>query len=371
MQKKIIALAVAAVASSAAFAQSNVSVYGIVDMYAGQFASNGTTSSVVNSGGLAGSRLGFKGVEDLGNGTKALFTLEYALNPDRNAGVGSPDATYAGAATGAAAPAIASSTQTRQASIGLTGSAGTVLLGRLPTMVYNHNAAFNPTFGTAVDTLHTIAGKVGSSMGTQERLDNAVAYVAPAFGGVTISGAYTAAASGTESTSGIQADTRAAELAADYVNGALAVGFVVRQVLNTGSVSTGNLGTQLGASYDFGVAKLFATAGSQANSQDIAGTSSNDSRANVANYGLTAPVSAAGTVILSQGNAVKSSADQNWTQTALVYKHALSKRTAVYGGIANQKSSGNGASDVATLGTVSSGSTGNVTGVLAGINHAF
>src|SRR5574343_1812592 len=89
MQKKIIALAVAALASTAAFAQTNVTIYGIADVgVAGSFGGGQGGQANVISGGLSGSRIGFKGVEDLGNGLKALFTLEYSIDMDANTGVG-------------------------------------------------------------------------------------------------------------------------------------------------------------------------------------------------------------------------------------------------------------------------------------------
>ena len=80
MQKKIIALAVAGLASTAAFAQSNVTIYGSVDMgYSYRYdsttahpaAGKGLSSqSAINGGQAQGNRLGFKGVEDLGNGVQ-------------------------------------------------------------------------------------------------------------------------------------------------------------------------------------------------------------------------------------------------------------------------------------------------------------
>src|SRR5574343_633103 len=110
MQKKIIALAVAALASSAAFAQSNVTIYGIADVgYFHMSADGKKPMNNVDSGGLAGSRIGFKGVEDLGNGLKALFTLEYALALDNNSGVGYADTPW-------------SSTVARQQFVGLSSN---------------------------------------------------------------------------------------------------------------------------------------------------------------------------------------------------------------------------------------------------------
>jgi len=82
MQKKLIALAVAALTSGAAFAQTNVTIYGNVDMGVmfrsgnnGAVSANGQSQySLQSSSSL--SYIGFKGVEDLGNGTKALFDLQ-------------------------------------------------------------------------------------------------------------------------------------------------------------------------------------------------------------------------------------------------------------------------------------------------------
>ena len=72
MQKKIIALAVAGLVSGAAFAQSNVVIYGIADagyVYGSDsIIPDGKSTSKMSSGGQSGSRLGFKGSEDLGNG---------------------------------------------------------------------------------------------------------------------------------------------------------------------------------------------------------------------------------------------------------------------------------------------------------------
>ena len=80
MQKKIIALAVAGLVSGAAFAQSNVVIYGIADagyVYASKnTADNVKSQSRIYSGGQSGSRLGFRGTEDLGNGLSANFRLE-------------------------------------------------------------------------------------------------------------------------------------------------------------------------------------------------------------------------------------------------------------------------------------------------------
>jgi predicted porin len=98
MKKSLLAVAAMGAFASAAQAQSSVTVYGILDVgYAGgstrlsdtaNVASkgyqNGSLKQTVNQFGQSAeqtSRLGFKGVEDLGGGTSAFFTAEFALTP--------------------------------------------------------------------------------------------------------------------------------------------------------------------------------------------------------------------------------------------------------------------------------------------------
>jgi hypothetical protein len=93
MQKKIIALAIAGLASTAAFAQSNVTIYGRMDLGAAYrqvvwcFRRRQPTPKVkyeMASGIGSGSRIGFKGVEDLGNGLKAVFQSEFGIDARPN-----------------------------------------------------------------------------------------------------------------------------------------------------------------------------------------------------------------------------------------------------------------------------------------------
>ena len=88
MKKSLIALAVLA-ASGAAMAQSSVTLFGIVDAgvtYAKT--SGGDNVYGLTNSGNATSRLGFRGVEDLGGGLKAGFWLEGAIQNDSGTGAG-------------------------------------------------------------------------------------------------------------------------------------------------------------------------------------------------------------------------------------------------------------------------------------------
>lgn len=120
MQKKLIALAVAGLASTGAFAQSNVTIYGVAD---------GSFESVSVGGGYASrtrlatnsSLIGFKGTEDLGNGLKAIFQVENQISLD---GPG-------GATTNS--QSMGNGWNTRDTFVGLTGGFGAVLAGYVST----------------------------------------------------------------------------------------------------------------------------------------------------------------------------------------------------------------------------------------------
>lgn len=108
MKKSLIALATIGALSGVAHADSNVTVYGVVDAAvrtANNQNANGDSLNSVGNGLLQGNRLGFKGQEDLGGGLKAVFQLESGFNIDdgtaaqngatfsRNATVGLSDST--------------------------------------------------------------------------------------------------------------------------------------------------------------------------------------------------------------------------------------------------------------------------------------
>ncbi|AOI90722.1 porin [Burkholderia pseudomultivorans] len=82
MIKKTALLGLASVASFAAHAQSSVTLYGLVDAGLAYTNNQGGARNIQQtSGKLSGSRWGLKGVEDLGDGVKAVFTLESGFRP--------------------------------------------------------------------------------------------------------------------------------------------------------------------------------------------------------------------------------------------------------------------------------------------------
>lgn len=369
MQKKIIALAIAGLASTAAFAQSNVTIYGIADAYVGSVkteAKNRVTA--VNSGGLSGSRLGFKGTEDLGNGLKALFTLETAINFDAQG-------------TGVAAPASANGVNnangnsglfgaSRQAFVGLTGGFGTAVAGRLQTTGYDWAVKYDVLAGTAISPLQNV-NTVNSAAGIStfligattlgSRANNAVAYISPNFAGLTVAvnHAYLTEESNTNA-AGKNAAV-ADLLSATYANGPLSVGAVyakaTTQDANPTFAGADITDYSLGASYDFGVAKLAATyQTSKLSGTGIAGVAGDRDKA--LSIGVVVPVSAAGAVVASYAkNTIDSTvANDDAKAYTVAYTHGLSKRTTAYAGY-NKINFDAANSDKSTL--------------VAGVRHSF
>jgi predicted porin len=161
MNKTTIGLALLAISSTTAMAQSNVSIYGIVD--AGLVREwGGPAGPVTNisSGIASGSRLGFKGKEELGAGLSALFQLESGINIDTGA------SGQGGLLFG------------RQAFVGLNNKVGTLTLGRQYTPFYKTLRDIGDPFGAV-----SMAGRAGNLFATNSRANNMVEYQTPVLAG--------------------------------------------------------------------------------------------------------------------------------------------------------------------------------------------
>ena len=88
MKKSVLALAVLGTFAGVASAQSSVTMFGVVDLNVMTVDNDDRTYSM-GTDGMSSSRLGFRGVEDLGGGLKASFWLEMGLAADTggNAGI--------------------------------------------------------------------------------------------------------------------------------------------------------------------------------------------------------------------------------------------------------------------------------------------
>lgn len=219
MQKKLIALAIAGL-SSTAFAQSNVVIYGVADLgvesasISNQAANMGNKTRVVSNS----SHIGFKGEEDLGNGLKAIFQLETALSYGNNAD------TNGGTNGNAAAANFGAS---RDSYLGLSGAFGTVKAGTLtgPYRAQGTALSFAPG-ASGVGYTGAIYGTInGIKTGTDDRSSNAIAYVSPTVNGFNATLMY--AAAGNRNTDGAATSVNGKEwqLGLQYAIGGLTVGF--------------------------------------------------------------------------------------------------------------------------------------------------
>ncbi|WP_230681514.1 porin [Paracidovorax cattleyae] len=81
------ALSATVVPGLPAFAQSSLTVFGAIDATVQHASQGGASVNRLNgSGGNQISRLGFRGVEDLGGGLSAGFVLDMGLNIDTGTG---------------------------------------------------------------------------------------------------------------------------------------------------------------------------------------------------------------------------------------------------------------------------------------------
>ena len=278
-----------------------------------------------------------KGEEALGNGMKAMFTLEYGLAADVSAGVGT---TAAGAGNA------------REQTLGLSGDFGLVKAGRQVTLGHIAMNKFDPMRATAFAPLSTFAT---TSIDNSSRVDNTVAYFAPKIlGGLTLSATYgfggtPGAASDNITYGGSAAGTvddqqRIIGFMADYTMGPLSVAYVHHRVNDLGNTAASvsaidNRENLLAASYDLGVAKLFIS--TQTDRNNAATAAKTDLR--ITSVGAQIPVNATSRVDIAYArlndrfeNVV--GADLDGRSWGIQYSYDLSKRTMAYAGYQHVRS---------------------------------
>ena len=299
MKKSLIALAALA-AVSAASAQSSVTLYGLVDIGYGSQKSESRSgagavslrSSGVMDGANAGNRIGFRGVEDLGGGLKANFVIEQGINPTGGglfagrAATAAQQVAYPAGIPGIGNPglngaipnvnAISPSTN-RQSYLGLSSaSLGTVNFGYTYNNLYELSTLSGYNLGTEGIPGAATSHVFGSSYlgGTRS---NGITYISPVIaGGFTVRAQVGAVGANMETNNIVVGglttpnNGKRYSLMGQYANGPLSASVAYTNARfntsagtllgqNTSSVSRSGSLTQLGASYDFGVAKLAGT----------------------------------------------------------------------------------------------------------------
>ncbi|ANH72363.1 gram-negative porin family protein [Ralstonia insidiosa] len=310
--------------SAGAQAQSSVTLYGLVDAWAGMTKNLGASdrAAVVNSGGMSTSYWGMKGNEDLGNGLKAIFALEAFFRPD----------------TGKAGRFDGDTFFARNANVGLSSNTwGTIKLGRITPPYFVSTILFNPygdsyTFSPMV--FHTYLGNGLTGPGGISGLvgdsgwNNSILYSTPDFNGLTGNFIYGA---------GEQAGHNGQNKWGGnflYFHGNFAATAAFQQVRfdskpgDLNSLVAGfqrQSAAQLGATYDFGVVKLYGQY------QYIKNTiATGDAKSNGGQLGASIPLGA-GSILASYAYTKTSgAADVKRNTWAIGYDYSLSKRTDVY-----------------------------------------
>ncbi|MET3130956.1 GBP family porin [Oxalobacteraceae bacterium GrIS 1.11] len=353
MKRTLLAALLATGFASAALAESNVTVYGAVDVglasISGASASTQTPTAAlpafgagretkVRDGILQGSRLGFRGNEDLGNGLSALFVLEAGILVDTGA------SDQGGLLFG------------RQAFVGLKlDQAGSLTLGRQYAPQYLAFKAIDPMddgFAGAASNLIPNNGK---------RINNALKYSSPSWSGFSADLLY-----GLGEVAGDNSASRTIGSSLSYLAGPLLVKLAYNGANNATATDKAK-STVVGATYDFGVLKAHASYDSNK------GTGTVDNRDLM--LGLTVPMGAAHTVMASYiRKDDKSSANRDANQIALAYTYTLSKRTALYSSYARISNDNGAAYRTASASAPIAGQTGAVGGTRefnVGIRHLF
>ncbi|WP_165794876.1 porin [Solimicrobium silvestre] len=286
-----------------ASAQSTMTIYGILD--AGISADNSSAAGSVaklESGMESGSRFGFKGTEDLGNGLKALFVLEQGIALDTGT------LTSGGHLFG------------RQALVGLGGTFGTVTMGRQYTPIFSAYGSIDPFGNNSAGDINTLFGKNSNFISKDYRMDNSVIYTAP----VNLGGFNAAVAYGFGEQAGDSAAQSQVGLSLGYASGPIKAVYAYHAENNANSiVDTDTYKSHfLGATYDFNRVKVHA-----AFDQTTQGA---DHKTQSYLLGATVPLGIHSIFADVTYRDNKLLNDANASQIAIGYNHTLSKRTNLY-----------------------------------------
>jgi predicted porin len=386
MKKSLLALAAMGAFAGAAQAQSSVTVYGLIDMGFKSVTTNttvrttgATTDATVTESGaqgqMSGSRIGFRGVEDLGGGNSAGFTLE--MGPDFTERVnGINTGTRLGFLSlsnkqigGLHVGRQVSSTKTVNDAFTAFGNAnfanGSVTGVDSPTATINQLTA---NVSTAAISKFATQGSLGNNNGG-ERISNLIRYTTPTFSGISASaGAFktTTTAAVTQSAFPGGAEGEGQDYGIRFTQGAIDA-MAAYTVYNTTNGTTADLTTKtsvmsLGASYDAKVVKGFVTYNKR--DHDVPGAAVGIVKFTDVTVGINVPVGKTNLLVAygsgtDESNTIKN--DKSGFQVGAV--HNLSKRTNIYAAY------GAGKVEISTGTPTNSKVTDS--GMTAGIRHTF
>jgi predicted porin len=344
MKKSLLALAALTAFAGVASAQSSVTLFGIVDLAARNVKNAGTpgVSSVSPSGSVT-SRLGLRGVEDLGKGMRAEFWLEGDLTADN------------GMAAGQA--------WRRKSTVGLVGGFGEVRLGRDYTPDFWNHTVFDPFVTAGVgNSVNTFPALNGVDL---VRADNSIGYFLPSgLGGIYGQIMHGMPETGLANTPG---NRKVNGFRLGYQSGPINIA-VSRASQKIGAPAYER--TNFGGSYRIGN----LTAMAQYNKGKATGGVDNgfsvDHMLLGGRYTMGKGI-AKFSWIRSDGKGAGRNA-QDATQWAFGYEYGLSRRTAVYGNYARINNKSQARYSIAGGNTPTAAGNGrNSTGYEFGVRHSF
>jgi len=345
MRKNLFVLAVLCAAFGGASAQSSVTIFGTLDLGVRHVKNGAGALYTVSSHGSSTSKIGFRGVEDLGGGLKAGFWLESQADPD----IGT-----SGGSNGTAA-----AFWNRRSTVSLLGNFGEVRLGRDYVPTFSGIADFDPLNTNGVGNALNLINQdsLGSGVVTQTRANNTVGYFLPGDIGGLYGNVMVAASEGLPGQKHL-----AGRLG--YGAGPFKLQAAFGQT-HTASKSTPKFKqSNLSASYDFGVARLMGFV--NLNKYDTR-------KATVYLLGAIVPVGAGEirAAYLSRDSSGGGTDRNDAKQLTVGYLHNLSKRTALYANAGQLRNRG-AANFVQSGGPAVGSLTGfRSTGVEVGLRHHF
>ena len=352
MKRTMIAMAVM-VAAGTAFAQSSVTLFGVVD--ATIKIGRGTLSDKTQMGnsGNSSSRLGFRGIEDLGGGMSASFWLEADLSNDDGRGVATNTNNQASGGAIAGISGGQGLTFDRRSTVSVAGGWGELRLGRDYTPQFWNVPIFDPFGGVGLGTTQIL--QPGFTGPTTVRASNSIGYFLPGnLGGWYGQGQIYLG----ENNSGAATshDGNGYGVRIGYANGPFDAALATSRTKNAaGDVRQSNVAGQ----WDFGVAKAMGQF-----SRDRAGAVQGKGWM----IGSRIPVGVGEIRASYSVYETDTAGNPETKKLSIGYVHNLSKRTAVYTTWARAKISGGAA--VGLNGSTTGPNTSS-SGLDIGVRHSF
>ncbi|MFZ1180660.1 MAG: porin [Herbaspirillum sp.] len=322
MQKKLLATAVLSALSGAAAAQSNVTVYGLIDIgveYVNNADATGGSVMRMSSGAMNTSRIGFRGAEDLGGGLKAIFQLENGFKLDTGAFDSDTGQLF-----------------NRQSNIGLEGGFGRVVAGRSFSTTYDFILPFDPMGYSGQYSWATSAGATGGRKdGMPSGVSNLLKYQGT-FGGFKLGAMY-----GFGEVAGSHADSSKYGVGLGYGNGPFSLAATFDRVNGTAAVPGGTYDktatAHLAGGYQVSQALKFSLGYRHYKKTPVSGAV--DLRSDLfwggGSYQFTPALTFIGAVYYQNQKNLPVDADP--VMYSLRLKYALSKRTDLYASAAYAK----------------------------------